>query len=54
MVLFEQKKGGRFEGYSDNYIRVSVISDDNLKNTLQRVKLVSIHDGIARGNMLNT
>ncbi len=54
MVLFEQKKGGRFEGYSDNYIRVSVISDSNLKNTLRRVKLVSIHDGIARGNMLNT
>ncbi len=38
-VLFEEQHNGFWEGFSDNYIRVQVESDRDLKNTLRRVTL---------------
>lgn len=42
-VLFETNiKTGRIAGYTDNYIRVSVKSDEKLRNTIKKVKLQKI------------
>lgn len=41
-VLFEQKKEGAWPGYTPNYIRVVVDSNENLLNTIQNVKLTKL------------
>lgn len=38
-VLFEREKDGYFEGYTSNYVKVKIKSDQNLKNKILRVKL---------------
>ena len=38
-VLFEGKDGDKWLGYSDNYIRVAIESDENLENQIISVKL---------------
>ena len=46
-VLWEQKSGGIWSGYTDNYIRVYVRSGGNLANQIIPVKLESIYkDGV--------
>ena len=37
MVLFEEKVGDYWEGYTKNYIRVKVKAEENLENRLQEV-----------------
>ena len=39
-VLFEEKKGGLWQGYSENYIKISVRSDLPLRNVISKVKVV--------------
>ena len=39
-VLFEKKENGYFEGLTENYIRVNVKSEENLKNKIKNVKIV--------------
>jgi threonylcarbamoyladenosine tRNA methylthiotransferase MtaB len=41
-VLFEREKDGYFHGYTSNYIKVRIKSDENLKNKILKIKL----DGI--------
>ena len=38
-VLFETDDEGHWTGYTDNYIRVSVPSEENLQNQIRKVKL---------------
>ena len=46
-VLWEQKSGGVWSGYTVNYIKVYARSDDDLTNQLTPVKLESIYkDGM--------
>ena len=42
-VLWEQKRGGIWSGYTENYIKVYARSDEDLTNQLRRVKLESIY-----------
>ena len=37
MVLFEEKVGDYWEGYTKNYIRLKVKTEENLENKLQEV-----------------
>ncbi|MEG0771268.1 MAG: tRNA (N(6)-L-threonylcarbamoyladenosine(37)-C(2))-methylthiotransferase MtaB, partial [Clostridia bacterium] len=42
-VLIEQSaKNGYYEGYSKNYIKVYIKSEDNIKNTIIKVKLIGV------------
>ncbi|MEJ2055764.1 MAG: tRNA (N(6)-L-threonylcarbamoyladenosine(37)-C(2))-methylthiotransferase MtaB [Calditrichaceae bacterium] len=43
-VLFEENHKGLWEGFSDNYMRIAVKSEANLKNELKRVRLKSIEN----------
>ena len=46
-VLWEQKSGGVWSGYTANYIKVYVRSGEDLANQLRRIKLRSIYkDGV--------
>ena len=46
-VLWEQKSGGLWSGYTDNYIRVYTKSGEDLTNKLEEVKLESVYkDGV--------
>lgn len=54
-VLFEQKVKelqGYVEGLTDNYIRVAVKSDLNIKNKILPVKLVDVRKDFAIGNIV--
>jgi len=51
-VLIEDRRDfetGLLCGYTDNYIRVLVQGDDDLKNKLVMVRLVGVENGLARG-----
>lgn len=48
-VLFETGEGGIYEGYTDNYIRVSVPSIADVRGGIHSVRLVSHEGGIMRG-----
>jgi len=48
-VLFEQKSGGRWVGYTPNYIRVSVASARNLENRIATVILRAYARAESRG-----
>ena len=46
-VLFEEKKDEYFEGYTSNYIRAYLKTDENLHNQIIKVKAVEkFRDGI--------
>jgi len=52
-VLFETKNdAGRWTGLTSNYMRVGVTTNDDLTNTLGRVAIEGIMDGLAVGKML--
>jgi threonylcarbamoyladenosine tRNA methylthiotransferase MtaB len=38
-VLFEEKEGGTWVGYTDNYIRVAIESKESLDNRIVEVRL---------------
>lgn len=53
-VLFEQRnKEGLFEGYSTNYVRVQVQSDEDLSNQIREVYLTKAQNGKITGELLN-
>ena len=53
-VLFESEEQGLWSGYTEQYIRVSVASDDMLKNTVQGVRLDAIHGDFVMGELVET
>ena len=49
-VLFEFKnKQGLYEGYTTNFVRVQVPSDNELKNTIRTVRVTDVENGKATG-----
>ena len=50
-VLFEQQKKGLWTGLTDNYLRVAVKSDKDLKNELIPVKLKAVEDELLMGDV---
>ena len=51
-VLFEEKKGKYWHGFSDNYINVCVCSDENLEGQIKNVVIASTGKNTAYGNIL--
>ncbi|MBH31518.1 MAG: tRNA (N(6)-L-threonylcarbamoyladenosine(37)-C(2))-methylthiotransferase MtaB [Candidatus Marinimicrobia bacterium] len=50
-MLVEYGEAGTVEGFTDNYIRVSVSGPENLVGTIQNVQLASMEDGLVRGTL---
>ena len=50
-VLFESKKNGCNRGFTENYIHVTVESKENLENTLRKVKITGIQNGVCSGEL---
>ena len=51
-VLFERKRNGLWNGYSTNYIEVSVKSEArNLRNCVKQVKIMAVEDGKVVGRV---
>lgn len=51
-VLFEGGGNkGRWTGYSDNYVRVGVNSDRDLRNRIEAVRLTGVDSGLAIGEL---
>jgi threonylcarbamoyladenosine tRNA methylthiotransferase MtaB len=44
-VLFESEQDGYWEGYSSNYLRVKVKTNQNLRNEIRKIKLSSMMGG---------
>ena len=52
-VLFERKnKKGFWEGYTSNFLKVHLDSDENLKNKIKEVKLTSLQDKALRAELI--
>ena len=52
-VLFERRnKKGMWEGYTTNYVKVSVESDRDLKNSIQEVELTGFDNGKLNGKLI--
>ena len=45
-VLFEREKGGKYYGYTENYIQVCTVSDCDISGRIMPVKLTSEKDGV--------
>mgnify|MGYP004514954003 FL=1 len=43
-VLFEEEKDGLWSGYTKNYVRVFVSSDENLENRLQKIEIKDVYE----------
>lgn len=43
-VLFEEEKDGLWSGYTKNYVRVFVSSDENLENRLQKIDIKDVYE----------
>jgi threonylcarbamoyladenosine tRNA methylthiotransferase MtaB len=50
-VLFESGENGHWSGYTGNYIRVTVVSDDTLTNQVMPLRLDSTHGDFAMGTL---
>ncbi|MEE2876636.1 MAG: tRNA (N(6)-L-threonylcarbamoyladenosine(37)-C(2))-methylthiotransferase MtaB [Candidatus Neomarinimicrobiota bacterium] len=50
-VLLERADEGILEGFTDNYIRVSISGPEELEGTVQNVELRSVEDGLVRGKL---
>lgn len=51
-VLFEKRiNGGRFEGHTPNFLKVSVESESNLRNSILDVKIVSLEGDLLIGKL---
>jgi threonylcarbamoyladenosine tRNA methylthiotransferase MtaB len=51
-VLFEQREdSGLYTGFSDNYIKVGVATDNDLANQLRAVRLHGVERALARGTL---
>lgn len=53
-VLFEQEENGYWTGYTGNYIRVAVCSEEALENRLRRVRLTGHLGDMASGELAET
>ncbi len=51
-VLFEEKRDGFWMGWTDNYLKASTVSNDNLKNKLITIELKAVHKETVRGEVL--
>lgn len=52
-VLFERRnKAGNFEGYSSNYVRVQVVTDQDLSNVEREVLITGMDNGKLVGELL--
>ena len=51
-VLFETEENGVWSGYTPNYIRVAVVSDDTLKNQIYPVRLEQACGDFVMGSMV--
>ena len=51
-VLFENQEDGYWSGYTDNYIRVTVKSDQNLENKILPVKLKELAADFVMGELV--
>ena len=51
-VLFESEEKGEWVGYTENYAKVVVMSDENLSGTLKNVKITSAMGEYCEGELL--
>jgi threonylcarbamoyladenosine tRNA methylthiotransferase MtaB len=51
-VLFENEVDGYWEGYSSNYVRIKVKSNEMLKNEIRKVNLTSYSGGQIIGEVV--
>ena len=52
-VLFEQREdSGLYTGFSDNYIKVGVATEDEVGNQLLPVRLCGVERGLALGRLV--
>ena len=50
-VLFETPSGGKMHGYTPNYMPVSVVSDEDLRGTIRRVRILSADENGCEGEL---
>ena len=53
-VLIEEKKNGRYVGYSKNYLRVEILTKDNKElkiNDEVKVKIISAEKELLKGEL---
>lgn len=53
-VLFESEEQGLWSGYTEHYIRVSIPSNSELKNTIHPVRLEEIHGDFVMGSLIES
>ena len=52
-VLFERRnKAGNFEGYSSNYVRIQVVTDQELSNVERMVLITGMDNGKLVGELI--
>ena len=51
-VLFETGENGYYEGYTPNYSKVIVKSEDNLKGQIMNVKIIEAHNDYCVGKLI--
>ena len=51
-VLFEESHDGWWEGFSDNYMRVAVKSESDLKNEIKQVRLIEVKNQKILGEII--
>ena len=51
-VLFEELQNGMWTGHGENYVRVCVKSGEDLKNSMRRVRILSVRDGTLEGELV--
>lgn len=52
-VLFEEKDGKYFKGHTTNYIEVFAEADEDLENTIAKVKIIAAEKNKLMGNIIN-
>lgn len=52
-VLFEDQQDGFWTGYSSHYLRVRVVSSEDLKNQIRQVRLDTFKGGILTGELIS-
>jgi threonylcarbamoyladenosine tRNA methylthiotransferase MtaB len=49
-VLFENRnEGGLFEGFTSNYIRVGVATNEELRGQIRKVRIEKVAEGLVYG-----
>lgn len=51
-VLFEKQKENVWQGLTDHYLRVKAISNNNLRNQIHHVKIISVQDEALLGTLM--